>query len=341
MAMDPYEELTLYQRSAVLMAAAKLGLFTALDGGAARPSELAGRVMAPTDTVTRLLAALQSLGYLSGDGEKFALNDFSRTFVREGAGGMFRLAWKEHVFYAAWSRLAEAILSGKAVLPPFTDRLANDFPSVEKFLLALNDLAETGAAGVIETGAFRHARAILDLGGGGGGYAAELAKALPETRVTLADLREILPIAQGYLERKGLQHKVELVAADFLKDGCGLEGRTFDCVFLSHVLHDFDALTASGIVSRAARLIRRGGKLVILDVMVPESGHSNSVEALFDLMMLVEVPQGRTHLISDVRRWVESTGMTSLKSHKVYFGTVLESELTVSLPATRCDEADC
>jgi ubiquinone/menaquinone biosynthesis C-methylase UbiE len=324
--MKPYEELTLYQRSAVLMAAAKLGVFAALEEGAGRPSELAQRLRAPSDTVLRLLVALSSLDYLSRKGDRFALNDFSKAFLREGAGGMARLAWKEHLFYTAWSRLSDAIVSGKAVFPSFQDRLANDFPSIEKFLLALNDLAEAGAPGVIETGALNSARSILDLGGGGGGYAGELARALPDARVTLADLEEILPIADKHLKRKGLRDRVELVPADFLTDGCDLGGRTFDCVFLSHVLHDFGTATASAIVARAASLVCGRGKLVILDVLVPDEGQSNSAEALFDLMMLVEVPQGRTHSIAEVRRWMESTGLASPKSHKLYFGSLLESE---------------
>jgi ubiquinone/menaquinone biosynthesis C-methylase UbiE len=263
--------------------------------------------------------------YVSRDGERFALNDFSKSFIREGAGGMARLAWKEHLFYAAWARLADSISSGHALFPSFADRVANDFPSVEKFLLALNDLAELAAPDVMETGAFQGAESILDLGGGGGGYAAELALALPDSRVTLADLPEIIPIARKYLERKGLRDRVELASADFLRDGCGLGGRTFDCVFLSHVLHDFDAATASTIVARGARLVRSGGKLVILDVLVPDGGQSNPVEALFDLMMLVEVPQGRTHRISDVREWMKSAGLSPPTPHKLYFGTLLES----------------
>jgi 3-hydroxy-5-methyl-1-naphthoate 3-O-methyltransferase len=323
--MDPYQELTLYQRSAVLMAAAKLGVFAALADGAAAPSQVAKRVSSPVDTISRLLAALAALEYVSTDGERFALNDFSKSFVREGAGGMARLAWKEHLFYAAWARLADAISSGQALFPSFADRVANDFPSVEKFLLALNDLAELAAPEIIGTGAFKSARSILDLGGGGGGYAAELARALPDSRVTLADLPEIIPIAKEHLDRKGLRDRVETVAADFLSDGCGLGGRTFDCVFLSHVLHDFDPATAAAIVTRAARLVRGGGRLVILDVLIPDGGQSNPVEALFDLMMLVEVPQGRTHRISDVCKWIKSAGLSAPTPHKLYFGTLLES----------------
>jgi ubiquinone/menaquinone biosynthesis C-methylase UbiE len=324
--MDPYQELTLYQRSAVLMAAAKLGLFAALSGGPATPPEVAARVSAPADTVARTLAALRALEYVSGDGERFALNDFSSTFLRGGAGGMARLAWKEHIFYTAWARLADAISSGKALFPSYADRVAKDFPSIQKFLLALNDLAEMGAPGVIGTGVFAGAGTILDLGGGGGGYAAELARALPGARVTLADLPEIIPNAKEHLERVGLHGRVEMVAADFQKDGCGLGRKTFDCVFLSHVLHDFDAQAASAIVARAARLVCPGGMLVILDVLVPDGGHTNPVEALFDLMMLVEVPGGRTHRISDVRDWMKSSGMTSPQSHKLYFGTLLHSQ---------------
>jgi len=323
--MDPYQELTLYQKSAALMAAAKLGLFAALAEGPATPSQVADRISASTDAVSRLLTALGALDYVSRDGDLFALNDFSRTFLRGGAGGMVRLAWKEHLFYTAWSRLADAITSGDPLFPSFADRLVNDFPSVEKFLLALNDLAEMAAPGVIGTGAFGEAATILDFGGGGGGYAAELARALPDARVTLADLRQIIPIAKGHLERKGLLDRVELMAADFLRDDCGLPGRMFDCVFLSHVLHDFDVPIASAIVAHAARRVAAGGKLVILDVLAPDGGHSNPVEALFDLMMLVEVPGGRTHRLSDVCKWMEAAGMATPKSHKLFFGILVES----------------
>lgn len=307
------------------MAAAKLGLFTALAEGPATPSDVAGRISASTDTVSRLLTALGALDYVSRDRDRFSLNDFSSAFLHGGAGGMQRLAWKEHLFYTAWSRLADAITTGDALFPPFADRLANDFPSVEKFLLALNDLAEMAAPGVIGTGAFKGASTILDMGGGGGGYAAEIARAVPDARVTLADLREIIPIAKGHLERKGFQDRVELVAGDFLRDDCGLPGRQFDCVFLSHVLHDFDAPIASAIVMHASCRVAPGGKLVILDVLAPDGGHSNPVEAMFDLMMLVEVPGGRTHRFSEVCNWIESSGLGAPKSHKLYFGTLLEA----------------
>lgn len=323
--MDPYQELTLYQRSAVLMAAAKLGVFVALSVESATAEQVASRVSVPVDTVARLLAALAALEYITSDGEQFALNDFSQTFVRDGAGGMQQLAWKEHLFYVAWGRLAEAISSGTALFPSFAERLANDSESVEKFLLALNDLAELAAPGVIGTGAFANAATILDLGGGAGGYAAELAKALPSARVTLADLPPIVPIAKRHLQRHGLSDRVDVMAADFFSEGCGLGGRTFDCVFLSHILHDFDAAQAPKIVASAAQLVRPGGKLVILDVLIPEGGHSNPVEALFDLMMLVEVPKGRTHKIADVSKWMEAAGMNSPKAHKLYFGMLLEA----------------
>jgi ubiquinone/menaquinone biosynthesis C-methylase UbiE len=178
---------------------------------------------------------------------------------------------------------------------------------------------------VIATGAFASARTILDLGGGGGGYAAALAAALPKAQLTLADLPQILPIARRYLKEKALADHVALLPADFRNENCGIQGRTFDCVFLSHVLHDFDSTRASTIVARAACLVKPGGKLVILDVLVPEGGHQNPVEALFDLMMLVEVPQGRTHGLTDVGNWLQSAGMAPPTVHKLFFGTLLES----------------
>ena len=101
------------------------------------------------------------------------------------------------------------------------------------------------------------------------------------------------PIAKGHLERQGINRRVELVA-DFLRDCSSLDARSFYCVFLSHVLHDFEASVVWTILARAAILARPGGKLVIRDVFVPDEGHSNPAEALFDVMMLVEVSL-RTH----------------------------------------------
>jgi hypothetical protein len=100
------------------------------------------------------------------------------------------------------------------------------------------------------------------------------------------------------------------------------QGTTWDA---SRIWHDFDAPTAWDIVARAARLAGRGGKLLILDVLVPENGQNNPVKALFDLMMLVEVPGGRSHQISDVYKWIESTGMVMPKSHRLYFGILVEA----------------
>jgi hypothetical protein len=45
-------------------------------------------------------------------------------------------------------------------------------------------------------------------------------------------------------------------------------------------------------------------------------------------MMLVEVPGGRTHRLSDVSRWIGSAGMGAPKSHKLHFGILLESHAT-------------
>jgi hypothetical protein len=43
-------------------------------------------------------------------------------------------------------------------------------------------------------------------------------------------------------------------------------------------------------------------------------------------MMLVEVPGGRSHKISEVREWIEAAGLAAQEPHKLYFGILLEAE---------------
>ncbi len=80
-------------------------------------------------------------------------------------------------------------------------------------------------------------------------------------------------------------------------------------------------------MARAASLVGSGGKPLILDVFVPEGGQNNPAEALFDLMMLVEVPGGRSHKISEVRSWVELAGLASPTPHKLFFGILVEARV--------------
>ncbi|MEM9158721.1 MAG: methyltransferase [Verrucomicrobiota bacterium] len=335
MEIDPYDELTAYQKSAVLMAGAETGVFHALSDEVAPASAIAEKANLAPPSTRRLLRALAANGYvtktLEGNEPLYAHNNISRSFVQTGAGGYARVAHKEALFYKLWGKLSAALTTQKAGLTPFAERLETDPNQIRLFLTALNDLADLAAPGV-----FTHINLsedkpikILDAGGGAGGYAAHLATNFPNADITLLDREAVLPLAEETLASKGLLDRVERVVGNLQAEGLGLApGSSFDCIFLSHVLHDYEPTIAQSIVEKVAQLVAPGGSLYVLDVFEPEPNQpDNPVEALFDLMMLVENPGGLTHPASVIEKWISDAGLQEIQFHKLYFGSLLEAKL--------------
>lgn len=321
---DPYAALTAYQHSAALMAAGKTGLFQALAGGGLSAAEAADRCRISHDGAEALLRALAACGYLAatdGPDRLYQLNAFSRPFVETGAGGLARVLHKEALFFRLWGRLAEVVVTGEALLPGFRRRLAEQPELMETFHMALNDIAETAADGVIEAMQPGPESSLLDCGCGAGGYAGALASRLPELRIVAVDLPGPAALARAHLAGKGLGKRVEVVPGDFFSGPEALSTGTHELVLLSHVLHDYPEDELAEVIRAAAAFLTEEGRLVILDVLADEE-LAHPVEALFGLMMMLENPGGRTHRREILLKAIQQAGLKPERENKLFFGTL-------------------
>src|SRR5687768_6019493 len=76
-----FDTINAYQKSAALKAAVELDLFTAIDGAAANPEELASRCGAATRGIRILCDYLTILGFLTKEGDRYSLTLDSATFL--------------------------------------------------------------------------------------------------------------------------------------------------------------------------------------------------------------------------------------------------------------------
>jgi len=322
---DPYSVLTAYQRPAAIMAAGKRGVFAALKDGPIPASVVADKTGSSLPGTRALLRALAANGFIDrtdSEPAAYALNAFSEPFVRTGPRGLQRILHKEALFYQLWSDLDKVVENSEALLPHFRKRISDSPQLVRTFLFALNDIAETAADGVF--GALEDAMGehILDLGCGAGGYSLAMVRRFPQSRITAVDLPEVAALAAEYFQAEGQAESVELVAGDFLAGEDLLTGRTFDTVFLSHVLHDYPAEELASVVREAGRHLSPGGCLAILDVF-EDTEEAYPVESLFGLMMMLENEGGRTHPRETIEQAVLAAGLEITRSEKLYFGSVL------------------
>lgn len=169
----------------------------------------------------------------------------------------------------------------------------------EQFLAALGRRARQTAPAVVDAclARFGSARTALDLGGGHGEYARELARR--GLRVTMQDRPEMVEVVRrwGELERAG----VELFAGDFFES---LPPGPFDLVLVAGVTHTFGGARNAALYPRLRGIVSDGGGLVLSTFL----RRRQEISMIFAVQMLVNGAGGGTHGEDEYREWLAGGG---------------------------------
>ena len=189
-----------------ITAAAELGVADALAKAPLSVDELAAAVDADPDTLGRLLRALISRGIFrqqrDGRYNLTPLADTLRSDADVSMAGMARWVGsaqhREH-----WSHLADAVRTGRAVLPvlrgkPAFEYLAEEPELAEIFNQAMTSASELSIAPVIAAYDFSPYETIVDVGGGHGRLLAAILAATPAARGVLFDLPRLWRAPRPY-----------------------------------------------------------------------------------------------------------------------------------------------
>ncbi|MEI4231576.1 methyltransferase [Roseovarius sp. D22-M7] len=110
----------------------------------------------------------------------------------------------------------------------------------------------------------RGARRLLDVGGGSGVFAAEVAARYPALQVSVLDLPEVIPGAERRLAGLGLGARITCVPGSFrdepLPDGA-------DVISLIRVLYDHDDATVADLLAKVLAALPPGGRLIVSEPM--------------------------------------------------------------------------
>lgn len=270
-------------------AMAVLGIADHLAEGPRTVDEIAVAAGCDAPTLTRLLAALVSLGLCAEDAtgriQLTPVGEFLRADV-PGTVQPFALGIMAPYVERAWHELPEAVRTGDAVFARvhgqgFWDYLAANPDAGARFdaamsggarlaqmLLAARDLSEIGT--------------LVDVGGGQGRLLATALAATPGLRGILFDRPEVLAGAPPVLGAAGVGDRCELVGGDFFT-GVPTGG---DAYVLASIIHDWPDEQAVAILRSCHRAMAPGARLWLLEhALAP--GAANSWTRLLDLLMLV------------------------------------------------------
>lgn len=308
---------TSFQASQVLFESVRLGLFDLLDGASLSAAGIARSFSLAPAAVERLLRVLCEMGILVKKSSWYRNTALSKKYLCAGSSfyiGDFFM--HRQSLQQPWSEL-QSSLKNNFMVHPGSNRLA-DYPrQLKKFTGAMDALGRLKSEQIMAHLALKDAERMLDLGGGIGTYAVYFSTTYPQLQAVVLDLPDVVRLARSNIRKAGLQKRVSAVAAECLSDP--LPPGPFDLVFISNLLHIYNAHDCRRIVKKAAEALAKGGTLVVHDYIFG-CGDSVSV-SLFDMTMLIGTPQGRCYEKKDIEKWLRAAGIRKIQSADILAGT--------------------
>ena len=144
---------------------------------------------------------------------------------------------------------------------------------------------------------------VVDAGGGTGSLAFLLLEEYPELSITILDRPEVISMVEQST------NSVNLHAANIFEDW----GIKVDVVVMARVLHDWNDNLAIQILRNARNTLPQGGKLFLVEMVLPEDGTSGG---LCDLHLLVS-SGGKERTVSEFKQLFSVSGFEFSKVQQI------------------------
>jgi SAM-dependent methyltransferase len=308
--------------SRAVYVAAELGIADLLADGPVSSAELARATRTHEPSLYRVLRLLAALGVLDPVPPRSfgltALGDRLRSnapaCVRswavfpEAIGGVRPF---EHIMHAV--RTGESGF-GQAHGMEIFEFLACHPHSAVIFDAAMSERTAAFAPSVAEGYDFADLRTVVDVGGGTGTLLVEILRKRAHLHGILFETPGVAARADAVLDAVDLADRCQVLAGDFF----GNVPAGADCYVLANVLHDWDDAQARRILRNCRRAMTGGGRVLIVERLIPERPGDAVPTLLSDINMLV-ITGGRERTNAEYGDLLDSARFTLGQVHPVAF----------------------
>jgi predicted O-methyltransferase YrrM len=311
-----------YWKTCALHAGVKLDIFTVIGRDCLTAADIAGRIKGDLRGTTMLLNALKALDLLIHRDGSYANTAAAESLLSTDSDQYLGyLIMHHHHLMASWSRLDEAVITGK---PLRTSSARGGAVRRESFLMGMFNIAMKVAPQVAAAIDLSDRRRLLDLGGGPGTYAVHFCLANPQLRATVYDLSETRPFAEKTIAKFGLADRIDFAAGNYLKEA--IPG-AYDVVLLSHILHAEGPGECRKLVRKAASVLEPGGLIIIHEFILDNTMDSPLHPALFALNMLLGTPAGQAYSEEQLMEMLAKTKVRDIR--RIPFQTPNDSGIII------------
>ena len=258
-----------FVRSGVLSALIELRVLHRLMDGPLAAADVAPASAVPQERMEILLQAGAAMGLLK------RRRDGRFRIARKGAAilgvpGLEAMIRHHHVFY---DDMADPVAllrgerdTGLARFWPYVHGAAGAVS--EEDAARYSDLMATSQALVAQDSlrmiSLRGVRHLMDVGGGSGGFAVEVATRYPGLDVCVLDLPAVIPAATERLGRSRIASRITCRPGSFREE---LLPEGADAISLIRVLYDHEDATVADLLAKAFAALPPGGRLIVSEPM--------------------------------------------------------------------------
>ena len=270
--------------------AAELGIADVIGDGRKTTDEIAAATKTHAPSLYRALRGLAGANIFREESAGAWTNTTLSKVLRSNVPGSLRYAaiaamGQEHL--AAWGALADCVRTGETGMKHVfnkeiweyyreNDRHAKNF---DQFMVDFSAGVNAALLKAYDFGGIAH---LVDVGGGHGGVIASVLQKYPAIKGTLFDQPYVVEGAKRNLELHGVADRCDRVGGNFV-EAVPAGG---DAYLMKFIIHDWDDEKSLTILKNIRRAINPSGKLINVDVVVPE-GNGADWGKLMDVNMLV------------------------------------------------------
>lgn len=278
-----------YWLSQAVYVAAKLGLADLLRDGPRSCQELAAATGTNARCLFRLLRALSAARiFVHTQGDHFALATAGKSLQSDAPGSQRAIIMTlGEVHYQAWGNLLHSIRTGATGFASTFGTslfayLQNSPEAADTFNKGMSDVASMLAYAVLLAYDFSRISFLVDVGGGQGKFLSTILQLHPEMNGTVFDQPSTIEQARQRLEGDPCGRRLAAIGGDFfhfVPEGA-------DAYVLCGVIHDWDDDLAVQILRNCRLAINPKGRLLLVEVVVPDDD-AHCFSKLLDLNMMV------------------------------------------------------
>jgi SAM-dependent methyltransferase len=297
--------------ASMLGAAARHGIFTALESRPDDASGIAARLSISARGAQALLDGLTGLGLLALSGGTYRNTPEASSFLVKGRPSY--LGALAEVFledFGTWQKLPEAALTGLPTARYTAD--VSDNPFWHVLVTAIAPLSFPVARILADRLGLAGAGPAtwLDVGGGSGVWSAVWLGINPAAVAFQIDWPHVNAIGREFVGKFGVGDRFKTIDGDFHSADFG-EGR-YDYVIYSHIAHQESPADNATLFRKCRKALRSGGTLLVNDFVLNDDRTGNAFALMFASQMLVASKNGSTYRQSDYRAWLTEAGFTSV-----------------------------